>query len=792
MPIVPLAAARDPERFGAKTATLSALAARYRVPGGFAISADASEEEIRRDVPSTYAALTGGADVTVAVRSSAIGEDSGDASFAGQHETLLNVSGADAVISAIFQVRASATSERALAYRREKGIAETPRVGVLVQRMVDADAAVIAFTADPVTGDRDRIVINACRGLGDSMASGEVTPDAIRVRKGDLAPVVDGARALAVLTDEQVSEVARLALHLEHDAGHAVDIEAAFAGGTLYLLQSRPVTAAGPRDDDFPIVWPEPGDERIAWSREDAHFIGAYPPLAIDYSRLGPSLGIQRRFENLKLPMRYRFEEFNGFVYEGTRVDAPPEVLRRLGAEMPARRAALARRLVTDWDARHKPAVLEHLEAIARLSREALTASDPVAAWDEVWRRHADVWEIHMVVTGGAYPVMQELYDLYERLTERPGIEALTLTQGRAVTLQQLQRDTFALVQTARALPAVANAIRSGVEALDVLVDLPGGDRFGAAVGSFLARHGNVGQSDLSLMTPPWADDPPLLIREIRRALDAPATDPDVRLAALLAESEATLARAREILRDRPADLELFDELVTVARSVGPLTEEHNYWIDRFDQAEMRRAALAFGHRLVADRSVERAEDIGHFYVHEVADALRAPRDMRSFVREREVRHARNARRRAPERIGSMEAPPTLASPSALRLGLGYKATQDQADVLKGIGASAGTARGPARLVRVHADLDKVRAGDVLVCRSSNVSFVPVYAKVAAVITEVGGALSHAAVVAREFGVPCVAATGVALTVLRDGDHVEVDGTAGVVRRVAIRVPAVT
>jgi pyruvate,water dikinase len=654
--------------------------------------------------------------------------------------------------------------------------------------MVRADASVIAFTTDPVTGATDLVAINACHGLGDAMASGEVTPDMVHVRKSDVEPALGSARASAVLSPDQAREVARLALDLERDAGHAVDIEAAFAGGRLYLLQSRPVTAAGVRDDDFPIAWAEPGDEKIAWTREDAHFFGASHPLKVDDVRLGPGHGIQWRQASMGLPMRFRYAEFNGFIYEGTRVDATPEEMKRIGAEMPAKRRALSRRLVTEWDARYRPAVREHLEAIDRLAAQAPTTPDPAAAWDEVWKRHNAIWEIHMIVTGGAYPVMQEIHDMYAAMTGRSGIEAFAITAGRAPTLQGLQRDTFALVETARALPSIAKAIRSGVDRLDVLVDLPGGDRFGRAVETFVARHGEVGQADLDLLTPPWRDDPATLVREIRRALDAPPEDPDIRLARLLADGEATRVRVREVLRDRTDELARYDELVALAQAVGPLTEEHNYWIDRFDQAAIRRAVLAFGGRLVADGSIERAEDIVHFYVTEVAELLRAPRDARAFVLEREERHARNSRRRAPARIGAKEAPAFPMPASALRLGLGHQEAQDEDGVLKGVGASAGLARGPARLVHYHADLDRVRAGDVLVCRSSTVSYVPVYARVAAVVTEVGGALSHAAVVAREFGVPCVVATGVALTVLTDGEDIEVDGAAGIVRRVPRRV----
>ncbi len=776
----------DVTRFGGKAATLDRLAAHHRVPAGFAIAADASDDHVRALVPGAYAEL--GRAVAVAVRSSAIGEDSRGASFAGQHDTILNVRGADAVVDAVLAVRGSATSERAAAYRREKGINDVPRVAVLVQRMVEASASVIAFTADPVTADDDLVVVNACRGLGDAMASGEVTPDMYQVRKSDLEVIFANATLDgAALTHPQVQAVAHLALSLERDHGHPVDIEAAFEHDLLYLLQSRPISAAGERDDDFPIVWPQPGDESITWEREDAHFSGASLPLSVDYAREGPATGLQRREERLAIPLRTRFEEFNGFVYVGAQAKGDP--MAALHASLPKRRVA-ARQLVADWPVRHLPETQEHFAWMRELRPLELDADAAAEAWLEVWRRHNRVWEIHMTVTGGSYALMDELAETYARLTGRPAAEAYTLTQGRATTLQRMQRALYVLVETVRALVSVTQAISGGVESPGVLTDLPGGDRFRAALERFLDEFGNAGQPNEDLSAPAWADDPPALVREVRRALEVPPADPDVRLATLLADGDVTLARARKILHDRPDDRARLDEVVTVARAVGPLTEEHNYWIDRWSQAHMRRAALAFARRLLADGSFERAEDVFHLYFGEVADALRRPRDLRSLIAERRARHARNVRLRPPEIIGKPPDAPRPGAPPAWK-GLDWKVPQDDPSVLKGEPACAGVVRGPARLVRGPQDLAKVRAGDVLVCRSSNVSYVPVYGKVAAVVTEVGGPLSHAAVVAREFGVPCVVATSVALSVLRDGEVVEVDGGAGIVRRIAVRAEVV-
>src|SRR5256885_329959 len=252
-------ASRDAQQVGAKAATLSRLADRFRVPAGFCVDASVFDNlaaALDGD-QTTFAALralvakglaglqerTGRDDLSLAVRSSAIGEDGTESSFAGQHETVLGVRGVGSITDAVLRCWRSASSERAIAYRSTRGIAERPRIAVLVQELVPAEAAAIAFSVDPVSRDRDTIVIDATRGLGEAIASGEVTPDTYAVRKADLAIVkrtLAGERA--ALDDEQVREVARLALALEADAGAPVDVECAFASGALYLLQSRPVT----------------------------------------------------------------------------------------------------------------------------------------------------------------------------------------------------------------------------------------------------------------------------------------------------------------------------------------------------------------------------------------------------------------------------------------------------------------------------------------------------------------------------------------------------------------------
>jgi pyruvate,water dikinase len=269
----------DPKSFdaalvGGKAANLSRLARMYhRVPDGFSLPVTVMDEahplELRGEITRAISDLMACHrldDFIAAVRSSAVDEDGATASFAGQHETYLNIVGADAILQAVTRCWESARSEHALEYRRKQGLSvEHPQIAVLVQQLVAADVAAVVFSANPITGDRDEVMINASWGLGESIVGGTVTPDTFIVRKSDLAVVrhviaekqrmtvsapggtheVDVPRFLrstTSLNDEQVIEMAKLALTLEVTMEHHVDVECAYAGGELYLLQCRPIT----------------------------------------------------------------------------------------------------------------------------------------------------------------------------------------------------------------------------------------------------------------------------------------------------------------------------------------------------------------------------------------------------------------------------------------------------------------------------------------------------------------------------------------------------------------------
>ncbi len=278
---------RDVSLVGGKAASLSGLAASHRVPPGFCLTTSAYDawsrtarpahpqvppqlpRSLRDAIHRAYGELgrrCAADPLRVAVRSSAVDEDGAAASFAGQHETFLNVIGEEAVVDALVRCWSSGRSQRALAYRRESGLdGDRVRLAVLVQQLVPADTSAVVFSADPVSGRRDQVLIDASFGLGESIVGGSVTPDAYRVDKRTTTvversigskvlmhvPAFEGTQEVPVprplrtqpaLTDEQCARCAGLAIALETELGHPVDLECAFHGGELYLLQCRPIT----------------------------------------------------------------------------------------------------------------------------------------------------------------------------------------------------------------------------------------------------------------------------------------------------------------------------------------------------------------------------------------------------------------------------------------------------------------------------------------------------------------------------------------------------------------------
>jgi pyruvate,water dikinase len=329
----------------------------------------------------------------------------------------------------------------------------------------------------------------------------------------------------------------------------------------------------------------------------------------------------------------------------------------------------------------------------------------------------------------------------------------------------------------AAAAPAVATTLRSGHPSLDDVREAPGGEAFALAVEAFLERHGHLGQMSDDLALPSWAEAPDRILDELSKRLEAPPPSAAERQRRLGRDAEDLAAAARARLADRPEDLARFDRVLDLARRIGLLSEIHNYWIDRAAQARLHSLAMRVGGRLVREKAIEAPGDVFYLGRTEVADLIRRPRDVHRLVADRRARHARECEITPASIIGTPRAKPATAVPQPA-------SPEDSSDPrsLRGMGASPGIVRGTARVVHGAAEFGRIMPGDVVVCQSSNPSWVPVFVIAGGLVTAVGGVLSHAAVVAREFGLPAVVGVREAMEAIVDGQQLEIDGTSGIVR----------
>jgi pyruvate,water dikinase len=528
----------------------------------------------------------------------------------------------------------------------------------------------------------------------------------------------------------------------------------------------------------FPIRFAELRLAALSWERDAVHMPAALSPLASDYALvLGNSLNDQYPLRMEGFPQRWHAAVWHGFVYYAFERNATDEEWAAISARMD--RLWLERAEVTEayWDDEVLPelrAIYERIDAIDARH----TPGDALAdAWDGAWRDVERAWQLHMDVTPGVYRILDELHEAYA--VGVPGAtrgDASRLLQGSDNELVAVDRATDELAAIAEANPAIREALRAGARSFEALEILEGGPSFVAAVTTTLTVHGHLGQLADDLEMASFGEQPELYVAEIAKRLDGSAIGTTERSRQLRHQADELVEQAMTALSSNPEALRRFEVVLALARRVGPLSERHNYWIDRAALAHLRRLAIRVGRRLVFDGVIEHHADVFYLRRAEVGSLLRAPRNQRSVVARRRKKHQAASRINPMSRIGSSPTSsddrPHFTPPEPSPAGAGFQGT----------GASPGVARGPARVVLDLAGFARVNPGDIIVCHSSNTSFVPIFSIAGGLITNVGGLLSHAAIVAREFGLPAVVGLADATARIADGQELEIDGTQGTVR----------
>ncbi|MDH3232873.1 MAG: PEP-utilizing enzyme [Alphaproteobacteria bacterium] len=749
-----------------------------------------------------------------AVRSSAASEDSAAHSHAGQFLSLLNVTPKDVGSSAV-KVWQSGATESLEAYRKARGIeATTDRPAVIVQAMIASRVAGIAFSADPVSGDRDMVVISATPGLGDKLAGGETEGLTYRYRRTTREPVTPDPEIGDGLSPDEVAQIAQLAIKLEAFFGSPQDIEWAFERDRLYLLQSRPITT-------LPAT---PRDARASRIFDNANIVESYPgivsPLTFSFAQyiyahvyraltrlLGVSPDAIRRqgktFDHLlaHIDGRVYYDLINWYrvlallpAFELNRrymelmmgVDEPlPETLvEQVVAERDVARSKWIVRLRLTWvglgmvwHAVRLPRTISRF--MARLN-DALAEPIPsgadatldahAAAYRRLERALLERWDaplindlICMIAFGASRKVL-------ERWAGSDGIRLhndVLIGQGDIVSAEPAQ-----WIRAMGVLVAEHETIRDRLVKGDVMAidDLP---ELAESLDQYLQKFGDRCAEELKLESVPLTEDPAPIIAAIAAAARPHARAKQERIDLRM--------RLRELFPRSPLRRWIARCLLRWARA--RVRDRENL---RFERTRLfgrvRRLVRAMGTELAKRSVIGRPDDVFFLTIGELiatGEAATLSPDLGKTAKDR--RAGQEDDRSRPDPPHRIEMPAGSKKWRAVRPS---KAPEYEVpDVRHGLGCSAGVVAGNAKVVR-DPKSETVQAGEILIARFTDPGWIALFASAAGIVVERGSLLSHSAIVAREMGIPCVVALKGALDWIETGERIEIDGETGQVSKI--------
>jgi rifampicin phosphotransferase len=757
-----------------------------------------------------------GEQAACAVRSSATAEDLPTASFAGQQDTYLNVVGPAAILQHVSRCWASLFTERAVTYRVRSGFDHRKtQMAVVVQQMVFPQAAGILFTADPVTSNRKVSSIEASFGLGEALVSGLADPDVYTVRDGDVvaravaikrlalyASPAGGTQTLAIeperrqqpaLTDAQIVRLARLGRRIEAHFGHPQDIEWCLAGDGFQIVQSRPITTL------FPV--PATSD------RENHVYV---------------SVGHQQMMTDPMKPLGlsvWQLTAARPMFEAGGRLFV--DIARDLGS--PASRAGLLRALGGSdpliGDALQ--AILERGDFIPILPDEhpggtpaggapAPIETDPAIVAGLMERGQASIATLKRDIRATSGPalldfILADLQELKRFLFEPPSLQVIMAAMGATSWLNEhLQawlgekNAADALTQSAPnnvtsemglALLDVADVIRPhpGVVAflehvedesfLDDLPALAGGRDARDAIQAYLDRYGMRCAGEIDITRPRWSERPatlvPLILGNIRNFEPGAGQRRFEQGRREAREKERELLARLRALPDGARKAEEVKRMIDRVRTFIGYREYPKYhMVSRY--VVYKQALLHDAERLVHAQVLREQEDVFYLRFAELHDVVRT-----NHVDEQLIRERKDAFRS----YQALTPPRVLTSDGEVVAGR-YRRADVPAGALVGLPVSAGTVEGRARVILDLAEAD-LEAGDILVTAYTDPSWTPVFVAIKGLVTEVGGLMTHGAVIAREYGLPAVVGVEQATRLIRDGQRIRVHGSDGYVEILA-------
>jgi rifampicin phosphotransferase len=775
--------------------------------------------EIGEALQSAYAELgddeTVDGPTSVAVRSSATAEDLPEMSFAGQQDTYLNVVGKNALQTAVLDCWASLWTARAIGYRERMGIDHRlVAMGVVVQRMIPADVSGILFTANPTTGNRSEMVINASYGLGEAVVGGHVTPDTYVVDRhnGNIKKSIIGNKEnMIVSADEKgvvtqaVSETQRRKKALSADMIQTLvdtsesieqhfnapqDIEWAFADNSHWILQSRPITNL-PAAPLTGVKWepPRPG-ARLIRRQVVEHMPGPLSPLFEElYLRRGLDKSMDAFMKNfgveldlgqfLHLPF---FVTVNGYAYSSTDFKFSwkiiPKIIRLYVKMLPQ----LLRNAIPRWQDDKLPAYLAVIDHWKELDTTRATDEQLWSGIQDLTVADAFYWLEVSVILGLSKVTDNLLHSFLIKLGEGRGLTSGLFLRGFPSKTLEAQVD----------LEAISHKLRVSSDLKKLVVDTPASQLLAAlkavpdaedaleAIQTYFEKYGHrIYTLDFVELTQ-GEDTLPILVG--LKALVKNPVDSSKR--------QAVLAQERDDLAETtaqsfgPLKRWCFRKLLGWAQKYGPYREEALFYVGAA-WPTLRRLAHELGQRWVAGETLQAPEDIYYLRPNEVESTLAARAAKQALPDFKQPTQERRALREARKKLSPPAKIPDVPfkfGPINMSIFETQKLNEDEFGNLKGFSVSPGKITAPATIILSPADFEKMQPGTILVCPTTTPAWTPLFSQAKGLVTEIGSILAHGSIVAREYGIPAVMGLGKATQKITDGQMITVDGNRGVVR----------
>ncbi len=758
-----------------------------------------------------------GADAEVAVRSSATAEDLPGMSFAGQLESYLNVRGGDEVIDAVKRCWASLLTGRAIGYRQRQGIRpEDVNMAVVVQQLVAAEVAGVVFTANPVTGARDELMINAAWGLGEAIVSGRVTPDTIVINKrtGAIAsqeiaskevmtvrsdegtreePVPADKRQRAALEPAQAAELARLGMKIEQLYGQAMDIEWAMCDGRIFIVQARPVTALP--EPRATLEWKVPREGARYMRQSVAELLPE--PLSPLFATLALPMWTDATLKMMADAMGLKSDSFalvtvHDYAYYELALNA--RQLAGFFFALAIRGRTLAKLLRTaraQWADEARPRYANVASEWTGRNLAVTPALELLAGAHQIVEAAASYYVSIQLVLADVNMSEAIFSNVYNRLIKRKSDpSALTFLLGFDSAPILAEKSLYDLAMWAR-LQSELGEYLARASSKDIatvyesqsapIADEKSWREFTRRLANHLNYFGHT-VFDLDFAKSIPAEAPASLLETLKYFVSGQGRNPYERQTAAAAARE----RASESLLARLGGLRLrlFKRVLGWAQRWAPLREDSLADVG-LGWPVLRRILREAGRRLVVAGAIAERDDVFWLKWEEVekaASVLDAGQPVEDY------RCAISDRRETWRREHGVTPPVALPVKGGARFfgvdlsrWMPARSSQAEGSTIRGIGASPGRVTGPACVIHGPEEFDRMKPGDILVAKITTPAWTPLFAMAAGIVTDVGGPLSHSSIVAREYGVPAVLGTGVATERIRSGQPITVDGDGGVV-----------